>query len=162
MKNYRVKDNLVFENARIIYRNFAGKESQNNREGERNFCVVVDDPEKAQALAADGWNVRIHQPHNEDDPAFYFIPVRVSFKNIPPKIFMISGKVKTLLTEKTVGNLDYAEIKNVDLVLRPYNWEVNGKTGVKAYLKDMYVTIYDDPFSQKYADLDGIDEDYPF
>lgn len=150
--NERIND-IVIENAHIIFRNFSGEESKFNREGNRNFCVVIDDPEQAQLLAEDGWNVKILRPREEGDEPTHYIQVTVSYANVPPHVMLITSHNKTILDDESIGTLDFADFKNVDLIIRPYAWEVNKKTGVKAYLKSMYVTINEDTLAEKYANI---------
>lgn len=152
-----VTDDLVFENARIGFRNFSGKEGRFNPPGKKNFCVFIDDRKFADKLAEDGWNVRMLQPRDDQEEPQPYMQVAVSYANKPPKIVVVTKKKQNLLNDDTVSMLDWAEIKAVDLVISPYNWSVNGRKGVKAYCKTMYVTIEEDVFEEKYSmpDMDS-------
>ncbi len=148
--------NIKIEGAHIFFRNFAGKGGPKNKEGDRNFNVEIDDPVYAARLAEDGWNVRIRPARHPDDPVRHSLHVAVSFREIPnvrrTKIIMLIGKKRQVLDENTIGALDYADILNVDLTIRPRFWDDNGVERIKAYLQEMWVTIEEDDFADKYAD----------
>lgn len=151
-------DNTVLmEDVRIIFRNFQGKEGQYNREGDRNFSVLLDD-DVAEAMAKDGWLVKWLKPRegDEDGNQQAYLGVSVNFKGRPPRVVMVTSRGRTNLTEDEVEVLDWADIITVDLIVRPYHWAVGGKSGVKAYLQSMYVTIQEDDLELKYGDLDQL------
>lgn len=149
-------DNTVLmEGVRIIFRNFSGKEGQYNREGDRNFAVLLDET-IANAMTEDGWNVKLLKPRGEEEeetPQAY-LPVSVNFSGRPPRIVLITSRGRTNLDERSVEMLDWADIINVDMIVRPYEWTVNDKSGIKAYLQSIYVTIEEDPLEMKYNELD--------
>ena len=148
------RKSFKIEDAQIIFRNFAGKESQYNREGDRNFSVILD-PDTAAQMDRDGWNVKQLNPREEGEEGAFYIPITVRFDNYPPKIVMLSSTARTLLDEDRVEVLDYTDILTVDLIANGSDWAVNGKTGTKAYLKTMFVTIDEDDLERKYAIDDG-------
>lgn len=137
---YAPRDILQIDNARLIYRNFAGAGSKFNREGDRNFAIIIEDQETANKLAELGWNVKIKPPRDADDEPFMFLPVKVKFNDRGPNVYLISGNNRVTLDEDSVECLDDVDILNVDLDIRPYDWEVNGKSGRTAYLQSICVT----------------------
>lgn len=146
-------NNIVIEDARIVFRNFSGLEGMYNRKGDRNFAVLLD-RDVAEDLVRDGWNIKQLKPREEgDEPQPYLsVSVKMDGKR-PPNVIMIgadSGQ-RTKLDEESISALDFVDIANIDMVLRPYDWEVNGNTGRKAYLQDLYVTIIENPLDLKYG-----------
>lgn len=150
---------LVIDNARLTFKNFSGKGDNYNREGDRNFAVIIDDPNAAEALANAGWNVRPLISKDPDEEPTHYIKVKVSFKVRAPKVRLLSNHKQVFLNENTISSLDFAKIEECGVVISPYMWEVNGKHGISAYLDSMYAKIEDDPFADKYADYADAPDD---
>lgn len=160
MSEKRITNNIIIEDAKLIFRNFSGKVTEYNRNGQQNFCVLLDD-DLAADLENDGWSVKYRKPR-EDDPDQHrqaFLPVKVQFGMYPPTVVMITSRGKKRLDQDTIGQLDWARIKTADIQIRPYNFPaIQGRpAGVSAYLKSLYVTIIEDPLDTKYANVPDID-----
>ena len=147
---------LQIDDARIIYRNFSGVGSKFNREGDRNFAVYIPDEDMANELKERGWNVKIKPPREDGDDPFMFLPVKIKFNDRGPSVYLVTGNKKTPLNENTVSCLDDIDILSVDLDIRPYDWDVNGKTGRTAYLQSIWITQEVDRFASRM-----MDDEYP-
>ena len=168
---------LQIDDARLVFLNFAGRGDKFNREGDRNFAVVIPDvnyieDEKAynknkiefeqirklhEVLINEGWNVKIKPPRDADDAPFMYLPVKIKYTDRSgPNVYLVTGDRMNRLDEESTGILDDIDIMSVDLDVRPYDWEVNGKTGRSAYLQSIKVTQNIDRFAARYAE-----EEYP-
>jgi len=144
----------LIDNARITFRNFEGKPGQYNAAGQRNFHIVLPE-DVAQALMADGFNVKSRPPREEGDSPFYHLKVNVKMdSNIPPKVFIVTSKGRRQLDADMLQMLDWADFANIDLIFSRYkrDWP-DGRTTVTAYLQTFFGTIREDELELRYADV---------
>ena len=146
---------LQIDDARIIFKNFEGRGDKFNREGDRNFSLLIEDENTANALIKEGWNVKIKPGREEGDDPFMRLPVKVKFTDYGPNVYLVTGNRRNELDEESIGCLDHIEIESVDMDIRPYDWEVNGRTGRTAYLQSMEVVQRIDRFAARYSENDS-------
>lgn len=145
-----MNENIVLRNTKVIWRNFAGAEGKFNRAGDRNFTVVIEDLDLANNLIASGWNLKAGKPDESTGMIDeYFLKVSVSYKYRGPRIRLIRPDGIVEIEESTADILDYADFDRVDLNIAPYHWEVNGTTGIKAYLESAKFWIKVDPLDEE-------------
>lgn len=145
---------LNIDEAAIIYRNFAGRGDKFNREGDRNFALIIPTEELADRLINDGWNVKVKPPRDDQETPFMYLPVKIKFNDRGPNCYLVTNGRANRLDEESIGILDDVDILNVNLDIRSYDWEVNGKTGRTAYLQGIEVTQRVDRFAAKYVNDD--------
>lgn len=141
----------------ILFRNFSGKPSNFNPNGEMgNFTIVLND-KKAEELKAEGLNVK--RKLNRDGDEEWRLQIFVRFDKKPPKIYRKVGTKSIELTEETVALLDDDEIEKADLIIDPSVYDFNGRHGKKAYLHRGYFTVAEDQYADRYLNRE---DDVPF
>lgn len=149
------------EDAEIIFRNFRGEGSKFNRDGSRNFCVILSEDD-AEMFADMGCNIKRTKPKKEGDVARPY--VKVLLGDYDPEIYVITNGRKKLLTPSRYGKLDRLNFETVDMEVVRGNkqWETNGQTGYSLYLESMVAILPDSRLRSKYADYDEDEEELPF
>lgn len=160
-------NSITIMNARLLFKNFAGKRTDYNNEGSRNFCVVLDE-ELAAVLKDEGFNVKRTKPYKDDpeDNGSPYLKVNVNYHGkFPPIVVMIvmgkDGEARKInLNEETINQLDWTRIEKADLIINPHPYpeRVGRPAGISAYLKSLYVTIIQDELEQLYDNIPYVNE----
>lgn len=149
------KPEVLLEDIRLIFRNFSGAQGIYNREGDRNFCIILP-PDVAERMAKDGYNIKELKPKEEGDEPAPYLQVKVGYRGATkPQVILITSGGRTSLTEDMIGMLDTVEIETADIKIGPHEWIVHEGTpredsGTSAYLRALYVKIIEDPLEKKW------------
>lgn len=148
---------VLMEDAPLLFLNFTGRPGTFNQEGDRNFCVIIDE-EIAQDMLEDGWNIK-QLKDRDDEPGDHYLGISVKYRNRfgepirPPKVVVLASKGRREeLTEDNIDILDHLDIAKVDLIVNGRVRDEDGQQKIKGYLKSIFVTLNEDPLEMKYAE----------
>ena len=176
---------IHIEDAYIIpgSKNFTGVEKRDrtnpkkivNSEGNRNFSIeitreiaelisnyrLVDHPDKAFKVS-----VKLPDPNAEDQTERIFMTVKLKYnyddKGNPwrnnPKIRQYSAKKATEKDETNVHTIDEVFIDKAEIIFAPGPYDVNGYTGLTAWLRKLNYKIKEDDMDSKW-DMDYVTDD---
>lgn len=170
---------VTFNDVTLRFKNFSGKETEFNSAGNRNFRVDIT-PEMAEYLGnielttksgqpVKGANIKTFVPKNETEPR-YSIQVKIGDYE-PDQMWYVTSKGKIRLTLDNVGVLDRMYIEKAKVQVHFSAWEMRGKYGIAAYLKNLVAWVREDDFADDLEDIPEIggsavpvtdDEDLPF
>ncbi len=151
-------DDLEVENAEVkwAFSHFDGREDMYNEKGNHNFTLIVP-PAEAEKLREIGWNVKEKPPYEEGDDPENHLECKISYKFEPPKIYFIkSGRKYRVEHASELSDIQRATCEKLDVILQPSRWVNGNRTGITAYVKEMYVTIKESRFAQNYSDFEEV------
>lgn len=177
-REYKGRELLIIKDAQLLsrpYRNFEGRTGDFNPTGTREFGVIIEDPELAQQMAANLWNVKTIT--NRDGREFmggikcngedlHWIKIKVKYKDkkgerlTPPNIIIRTENNERNYMEDDLKDLDSADLMDIQLKINVDHQVINGKPMTIGYLSAMRATMIDDDYW--FGTSSSMDDGMPF
>lgn len=150
-------EDIELEDIQVLWgwSDFAGRGDQFTEAGKPNFTIVLPE-QTAHELAEIGWNVKEREGFEEGDPPRYTLEAKISYKYDPPRIFLIKGDRKFRADERDLADIRRDTCDRIDVVLTPSPWVQGGRSGITAYVKEMYAQVRQSRFAEQYAGYEEV------
>lgn len=146
------EENELFQDVKLLFRNFAGQERPFNNKGSRNFHILLN-KEQAEDLTKRGWRVKQMKAREEGEEGDYHLKVNLNYeKGRPPRAVLVTSQGRTELGAEEIGLIDVADIAKADVMVNGWYSDMAGG-GYSAFLKTIFITIREDELERMYADL---------
>lgn len=137
-----------------------GRADRFNEEGQHDIVIILPEA-SALELEDIGWGIKKYEGREEGDEPEYTLKANISYKIEPPRIYLLkvtkSGKKRRIpLEQKDLKQIRRSTTAQVDLILNPSFWVQPGRSGVSAYVKEMYVHVKESTLSMEYEDYEEI------
>lgn len=147
---------LEIEGANIKwgFSHFDGREDTFNDAGDHNFTIIIP-ADRVEELREQGWSIKEMEGYEEGDPPEFLLKVKISYKYEPPKIYLIKNNRKIRLdTPRDLADIRRSTCTNLDVIIQPSRWIHGQSSGITAYAKELYATVSESRFSERYADYE--------
>lgn len=124
-------------------------------EGDHNFTVIFPE-EQARKLLEEGWNIREHPGYEEGDPPEFTLKVKISYRFEAPKVFLLKGDRKIRAQQTDLADITPSSCERIDTIITPKPWAHGQKSGISAYVKELYATIKQSRFEERYKDYEEV------
>ena len=157
-------DELEFVDANIKwgFSHFDGKANGFNEEGDHNFTIIVPE-DRVKELQDAGWNVKFKEGREEGDPGEWILKVNISYRLRAPQVYLVhddpnnEGKKRMMKADESdLDQIRRDSTDQIDCIITPHRWVNGNRTGVSAYVKEMYVTIRKSRLAMMYDDVELI------
>lgn len=140
-------------NVKWTWSHFDGRDPMSG-DGNYNFTAILD-REQAMALLEDGWPVKEHDPYEEGDDPEFTLKLNISWKIEAPRVFLIKNDRKFRAEPDDLADIRRDSTEQIDVIFKPSFWtREGGRSGVTAYVEEMYVKIRQSRFASKYDDFE--------
>ena len=153
-------NDLELEDAQIKwpFSHFDGRKDTFNDEGDHNFTVVLPEDMALELMAIpDGWAIKERDGREEGDPKEYTLKIKISYKYEQPQIYILKGNRRFRASEEDLADIKRSTCERIDVIASPSRWVNGDRTGVSAYVKEMYVQIRESRFAEMYSDYEDAD-----
>lgn len=150
-------DDIELEDVSIkwAWSHFDGRADTFNDEGDHNFTIIL--PERTALELRDiGWAVREVDGYEEGDPPEFLLKAKISYKYEAPMIYLIKGDRKYKADEADLSQIKRSTCEQLDVILTPSRWVNGNRSGITAYVKELYAKVKESRFSERYRDYQEI------
>lgn len=122
-----------------------------------NFTIILPEATALEMLDAGWTGVKRNDGYEEGDPDEWTLKIRISDKFGMPKMYLIKNERRFRINElRDLHDIRRDTCDQIDVIITPSRWIQPGRTGVSAYVKELYAKVRESRFAAKYADYEEI------